>query len=326
MKSIQNKKIKLLRLYLIFFVLLSLLLLRQTMGGKYEEILFIIWFWLMLLYIPPILTLYQIKNENNTLLYKELKFISIVFLILTTILFLFFLPFAFKSALVTPLSIIIISSFLLFPIEFYFIYKLRKKMLLPSKELSNNEFIFENPKVFISYNHQDFETANSIKYALESNDIEVIIDKVDMRAGTDIKEFIENSVLESTVIISIVSNASLKSAWVAMETINTFIKGEFLKNKKLIACYLDEDFFQLDYTLKTINLIDEQIKINQELILKYHVKMLDTRDLNNQNTRLLALRNNLDEIIRNLRESLCLDVRADTFENSIKQLIKSIKE
>lgn len=325
MKSIQNEKIKLLRLYLIFFALLSVLLLRQTMGGKYEEILFIVWLWLLLLYIPPILTLFQIKNNDNILFYKELKFISIVFSILTTLLFFLFLPLAFKSESVTPLSIIVISSLILFPMEFYFIFKLKKKMIFPNKELLNSEFIFEKPKVFISYNHQDFETANNIKYALENKKIDVIIDKVDMKPGSDIKEFIEKSVLESNIIISIVSNASLKSAWVAMETINTFNKGGFYKNKKLIACYLDDDFFQLDYTLKTINVIDDQIKINQELIAKYHKKMMDTRDLNNQNTRLLALRNNLDEIIRKLRESLCLDVREGNFENSIKQLIKSIK-
>ena len=52
--------------------------------------------------------------------------------------------------------------------------------------------------------------------------------------------------------------------------------------------------------------------------------MIDTRDLNNQNSRLLALRNNLDEIVRRLRESLCLDVRESSFKNSMFQLVKSI--
>ena len=67
-----------------------------------------------------------------------------------------------------------------------------------------------------------------------------------------------------------------------------------------------------------------QIKENQKLISDYHEKMLDTRDLNDENTRLLALRNNLDGIVGKLRESLSLDVRENLFKKSMKRLILAI--
>lgn len=183
-----------------------------------------------------------------------------------------------------------------------------------------------DPKVFISYNHSDSEVALKILDALEKASIEVIIDQEDMMAGADIKNFIEKSIGESTVTVSLVSNRSLKSAWVALETIDTFFLERYMKNKKFIACYLDDDFFQPDYTLKAVTDIDEQLKTNQKMIPEYQQKMIDTRDLNIQNTRLLALRNNLDGIIGRLRDSLCLDVREEPFNQSMKKLIQAIED
>jgi hypothetical protein len=46
--------------------------------------------------------------------------------------------------------------------------------------------------------------------------------------------------------------------------------------------------------------------------------------LNDENTRLLALRNNLDGIVGKLRESLSLDVRENLFKKSMKRLILAI--
>jgi predicted ribosome quality control (RQC) complex YloA/Tae2 family protein len=124
--------------------------------------------------------------------------------------------------------------------------------------------------------------------------------------------------------ISLVSTKSLQSTWIAVETISTFIHEDISLKKKFIACYIDEDFFQPEFTLKIIDEVDKQIKNNNDLISKYHEKILDTRDINNQNTRLYLLRNNLDEIVRRLRESLCLDIRENEFENSMKRLINLV--
>lgn len=62
------------------------------------------------------------------------------------------------------------------------------------------------------------------------------------------------------------------------------------------------------------------------MIPEYQQKMIDTRDLNTQNTRLLALRNNLDGIIGRLRDILCLDVREESFNLSMKKMIQAIED
>lgn len=201
-----------------------------------------------------------------------------------------------------------------------------KKLYIKKVVDASTDFSNMDPKVFISYNHSDSEVALKILDALEKASIEVIIDQEDMMAGADIKNFIEKSIGESTVTVSLVSNRSLKSAWVALETIDTFFLERYMKNKKFIACYLDDDFFQPDYTLKAVTDIDEQLKTNQKMIPEYQQKMIDTRDLNIQNTRLLALRNNLDGIIGRLRDSLCLDVREEPFNQSMKKLIQAIED
>ena len=103
--------------------------------------------------------------------------------------------------------------------------------------------------VFISYSRKDEITAFKLKDALESRGLNVIIDVESIRPGDDIKEFIEESIANSNVTLSVVSNASLLSSWVGMETINTFFDVKIKKDRQFIACYLDDDFFNRDFTL-----------------------------------------------------------------------------
>lgn len=328
MKTIRLIRTRLLIIFLIGFILLLLAIVLQTIGGKYGDQIYVPWLWLALLYIAPLMVLFRI-GERTVKRSATIIFVLsglFVFLTLLTILLQQYvassqegLPYlAFSNTLK-------ISALVLIPIELFIVYLIRKKLYIKKEADDKVEFANLDPKVFISYNHNDSGTATKIKDALEKAHIEVIIDKEDMMAGTDIKAFIEKSISESTVTVSLVSNKSLKSAWVALETIDTFFLERYMKNKKFIACYLDDDFFQSDYTLKAVDDIDKQIKANQKLVPEYQEKMLDTRDLNNQNTRLLALRNNLDGIVGKLRDSLCLDVREESFNDSIQKLIQAIE-
>jgi hypothetical protein len=76
--------------------------------------------------------------------------------------------------------------------------------------------------VFISYNHSDGKIADKLKATLERNGIVVRIDKAVMEADASIQEFIESSIRNTDVTLSIISNRSLLSAWVALESIETF--------------------------------------------------------------------------------------------------------
>jgi hypothetical protein len=52
---------------------------------------------------------------------------------------------------------------------------------------------------------------------------------------------------------------------------------------------------------------------------------IDTNDLNSQKSRLFKLRNNLGDILLRLRESLCIDVREDKFDENVSKIVSAIK-
>ncbi len=179
--------------------------------------------------------------------------------------------------------------------------------------------------VFISYNHNDSGVANKLKEKLKANNINVTIDSESLQAGDDIKNFIEKSVRDTETTISIISKNSLLSAWVAMESINTYYQEKTEKNKKFIACYIEDDFFKRSFTDEALNLIDAELNEIETLRKLRSEKGRDTRDLNNEYTRLKELSNSLDEIIRRLRESLCIDIRDENFEKNFKKILQAIE-
>jgi hypothetical protein len=180
--------------------------------------------------------------------------------------------------------------------------------------------------VFISYSNSDSEIANKIKMFLEESGIFVTIDSVGMRVGAGIQEFIECSIRDSDVTLSIVSNRSLLSAWVALETITAFHSEKPWSNKKFIACYIDDDFFKTDFRLKATKQIDARIEEIDKLIPEYNLLKIDTNDLNSEKSRLHKLRSNLGDILLKLKESLTLDIREFEFHRSLARIIKSIEE
>ena len=181
-------------------------------------------------------------------------------------------------------------------------------------------------KVFISYNHEDREVADKLKAALEKRGILVIIDRMDMRAGGSIQEFIESSIRDADVTLSIVSNRSLLSAWVAMESVTAFYGEKLRGDKKFIACYIDDDFFKTDFRLKATKQIDARIEEIDKLIPEYSLLKIDTNDLNSEKSRFHKLRSNLGDILLKLKESLTLDIRESEFDGSLARIIKSIEE
>ena len=179
--------------------------------------------------------------------------------------------------------------------------------------------------VFLSYSHSDKDAANRLKNALEQNDINVSIDYESMQASENISDFILRSIQGTDITLSIISNRSLLSAWVAMETTLTYYNEMFLNKKKFIACYIDDDFFQTDFRLKATKQIDLKISEIDKQIPEYIEAKIDTIDLNNEKTRLFKLRNNLGDILSRLKESLTLDIREKSFEESVTRIIKTIK-
>ena len=180
-------------------------------------------------------------------------------------------------------------------------------------------------KVFISYNHNDMDVANKLKDKLKAENINVVIDSERMQAGEDIKEFIEKCIRETSATISLISKNSLLSAWVAMESINTYKHEQTNGGKKFIACYINDDFFKRNFTDDALDFIEGEIKEIQSLITARMEKNRSIRDLQNELSRLSELRNNMDEIIRHLRESLCIDIREGSMENNFQKILQAIQ-
>lgn len=179
--------------------------------------------------------------------------------------------------------------------------------------------------VFISYNHNDMDVANKLKDKLKAENINVVIDSERMQAGEDIKEFIEKCIRETSATLSLISKKSLLSAWVAMESINTYKHEQAGSGKKFIACYINDDFFKRNFTDDALDFIEAEIKEVQGLITTRMEKNRSIRDLQNELTRLSELRNNMDEIIRRLRESLCIDIREGNLDTNFAKILQAIQ-
>lgn len=305
------------------FVLVFVLLLIQTSSGKYANLWYLPWLWFLCIYVPPIIYLLSLKEEEKSLRNNALLIISLLF-VLSSIITILMQQYVYQQSTNIPvfksysatLGKSLIFLLPLMVIILYFIWR-AKKDILP---------IIPSPKVFISYNHQDSVTALKIRDSIEAADIPVIIDQVNMKVGTSINDFIEKSIKEATVIVSVVSNKSLNSAWVAKETMDTIFLQTYFDDKKFMACYLDDDFLDNSFTLRSIEKIDNNINEIEQLMDKSREKGIDTRDLNDQKSRLIALRNGLDGIIGRMRNSLVLDIRDEQFDSSMEQLILAISE
>jgi hypothetical protein len=180
-------------------------------------------------------------------------------------------------------------------------------------------------RVFISYSHADSEIAKRLKSKLEKEQINVILDAEAMLAGEEISAFIHRSILRSQVTISIISRESLLSGWVALETVSTFFLQKFSRNRHFIACFVNSDFLDSDFVLEAVGELDIKLAEVNARINKQNRINVDTRNLNDEKSRLLLLRNNFDDILYRLKNSLQVDISPGHLENNFPLLLKSIK-
>jgi hypothetical protein len=179
--------------------------------------------------------------------------------------------------------------------------------------------------VFLSYNHADARTAGVIRKALETGGIAVRIDSKDMDPGEQIREFILKSVGSTSATVCLVSSASLLSGWVALESLLALTVEELWGKRRFIACYLDEDFLDLGFSVKATDIVDRRIAALDKLMEKHRAKRIDTAELNDEKSRLFRLRGGLGEVLARLRGGLCLDVRSRKRAASLEKLVESLR-
>lgn len=179
-------------------------------------------------------------------------------------------------------------------------------------------------RVFISYNHKDSIEANKIKNHLVELGVKVIIDSEALSAGMDIESFIKESILNSDLTLSIVSKNSLMSSWVSMETIESFNK-ETSSRIKFLPVVLDNSFFERKFTGDAIDSIDKELTEIVDILKVRFERKTGFADLYGEFKRYLALRNNIDEIVRRLRESLSVDISQQQYEVGFQKIVDYLK-
>ena len=181
-------------------------------------------------------------------------------------------------------------------------------------------------RIFLSYNHNDLDTACNLKNAIEERGFTVRIDSETMKPGSDIRSFILESIRQTDVTLCIISESSLLSGWVSVESLIALMDEELHNRRQFIACYLDDQFFAPEFRLKATELIDAKIESIDKLFPQYSEKHLDTTELNNDKARLIDLRNNLGKILKRIKESLSLDIRPSEFNRSIERIAELLQK
>jgi len=200
----------------------------------------------------------------------------------------------------------------------------RYRRILAKDIHKNNDDTSKN--VFISYSHKDKEIVDKIKLYLDNSNIKVTIDSKSMEPGERIEKFIENSIRKNDVILSIVSENSLLSAWVAIETLDT-ISAEKLSQKKLIPCCIDSNLIDFNFkvTQNLINQIKEEIKQIKDAM---HDRLNDdvgTEDLQSSLTRYSILKTNIASIITRIKDYKYINLTETEFDNGMISVIEYLK-
>ena len=209
----------------------------------------------------------------------------------------------------------------------YFIHEME---MLKSTQESDTVIASEKQviqKVFISYNHKDLAFVERLKKDLENAGIQLIIDIERMKFGDDIQEFIERSVECSDITLSVISENSLASPWVMMETLETFQQEDYIKVMRYIPVMIDPHFQAPDFASTLIAHIEKSIDLIFEEIARLSKKYVSIQSLNIKNERLINLRSNLDQILLRLNKRLVADFSTpEKYEMNFSRLVQSIKQ
>jgi len=182
-------------------------------------------------------------------------------------------------------------------------------------------------KVFISYNHKDLEFVEGLKNDLEKAGIQLVIDIERMKFGDDIQEFIERSVQSTDITLSVISENSLASPWVMLETLETFQQEDYIKVMRYIPVMIDKNFQSPNFGIKLIKHIEKTIDLIFEEISRLSKKYLETESLYARHKRLINLRSNIDKVLIKLDERLVADFSTPIkYKMNFPRLVQSIKQ
>jgi len=186
----------------------------------------------------------------------------------------------------------------------------------------------DQPSVFISYAAEDSEMAKQITATLKAADIFVVIDKEQLVAGQNKADFVKEAVRLTNFTLSIVSENSLKSTWVALKNDLSLQFENFSDKDQFITCALDHKFNEAGYITECIREINERIKEKQgekEERLKLN-NLLSTEDLDRDINALKRLIKSLPTLITRLKTHFTVFIDPQQADLGLAQVIERVKE
>ena len=178
-------------------------------------------------------------------------------------------------------------------------------------------------RVFISYNQQDVFAMRAVKDFLERNGVSVTVDAEDLTVGRNINAFIDQALKDNQVILSLVSQNSLKSGWVNKELTAALLLNKF--DKKWLPLLLDKKGFEQSFFNTTMDEFDVRIKDLQKEVQLALEKGRDIRPFTDELERMQDLRNDFGKTIQALKNHLGEDISGNLFDYGMDRVLKAIK-
>jgi hypothetical protein len=189
---------------------------------------------------------------------------------------------------------------------------------------SSNAAVRNVPKVFVSYNHDDFFAMQSIKSLLESNGIKVIVDTEEIRPGERFEDFIQRALRENAFILTIISKNSLLSGWVSKELTATMLLNN-LSQRQWIPVRIDDEMFREEFFFSAISQIDARIQSLREAVQKAVGAGLSIQSFTEELARQEDLKHNFGKILATLKERLVINVTGPLFKPGMEEVLKVIQ-
>lgn len=87
--------------------------------------------------------------------------------------------------------------------------------------------------IFISYSHQDHDFVDKLAANLVMHKAHVWVDRWELNVGDSIIEKVQEAIQESSALIVVISNSSMKSGWCKKELSAGFLKE--LEEKRVVV-------------------------------------------------------------------------------------------
>lgn len=180
-------------------------------------------------------------------------------------------------------------------------------------------------RVFVSYCHDDEAFVQKFVTALESASVNVTVDYKTLRLGDSINQFIKKAVRGTERTIIVVSDKSIRSAWVMAEFLETVLYEQVTDSSRLIPIHLDKSVFDPDLPLEIDKELETKIGEVDDRIRKALDRKMDLEPFGDVRDRLRNLQFNIGKAVQRLTSVLSGDFSdPNDFQQGLDKVMESL--